>query len=194
MRRLGLEEVLPAPQPLAQAPWLVVQDDFASPEECAAVLALFADEDWVAAEADHYGWDGSGFAAEVEAPRAPLLAHLHARMEEALGRRTLTRRTLRMRYYGEGEGHPAHTDAYEADGLRLVATALLYLQDTEAGGETCFPAARPAPLAVAPRLGRVVLWTSTLPDGAADPASMHEGAPVLRGSKAVLLGFVYQAA
>ena len=194
MMRLGPEEFLCEPRALAQAPWLVVQDGFASADECAAVLALFADEGWVEAEADHYGWDASGFAAEVEAPRAPLLSLLHARMEVALGRRTQTRRTLRMRYYGEGEGHPPHSDAYEADGLRLTATALLYLQDTEAGGETTFPAARPAPLAVAPRLGRLVLWTSLLPDGATDPAGVHAGAPVLAGSKAVLLGFVYEPA
>jgi len=194
MRWIGPEQAQDEARPVAGAPWLVVGDGFATPEECAEILSLFADEGWVAATADHYGWDHAGFVAEVEADRAPVLDRLHARMEQALGRRTLARRTLRMRFYSEGEGHRPHSDAYRAGELSLRATALLFLQDTEAGGETCFPEARPEPVAVAPRLGRVVLWTSTLPDGAIDPAGLHEGAPVVRGSKAVLLGFVYEAA
>lgn len=177
--------------PQAQQPALQVADGFATAEECAAVLARFGDGAWVEAHADFHGWDAHGFVAEVEASQDPALDALCRRMEAQIGRPSAGRRTLRLRYYQEGQGHPLHCDAYEIEGLQLQVTALLYLMDTEAGGETRFPQARPAPVSVAPRLGRVVVWTSTLPDGRPDPASVHDAAPVIRGAKAALLGFVY---
>src|SRR5205085_8960865 len=84
-----------------------------------------------------------------------------------------------------------HSDAYEFDGLRLARTALLYLLDTDAGGETRFPYSVPTPLAIAPRRGRLVVWASTLPDASEDPASQHDAEPVLAGAKASLLAFTY---
>ncbi len=177
--------------PLASTSSLRMLDGFATAEECAEALARFGDGGWVEAHADFHGWDAHGFIAEVAAELDPLLDALLARMESVMGRRSAGPRTLRLRYYQEGQGHPPHCDAYEADGLSLQVTALLYLMDTEAGGETRFPHALPAPVAVQPRLGRLVVWTSTLPDGSPDPASLHDAAPVTAGAKAALLGFVY---
>ena len=97
-----------------------------------------------------------------------------------------------LRVLPEGEGHRPHVDAYTFEDTRLAVSTLLTLIQPEEGGETRFLDARPTPLAVQQRRGRLIAWTSTLPGGADDPASRHDGAPVVRGAKAVLLAFVYR--
>ena len=100
--------------------------------------------------------------------------------------------SFRFRRYAPGEYHPPHLDTYTFEGRTLILTALLYLTDTEAGGETHFPKARPAPVAVRPRRGRLALWFNHRPDGAVDPAALHEALPVRRGVKATVANFLYQ--
>lgn len=188
--RLGPEPLAGLTQ-LASGPPLYAVDDFLSPEDCEAVLALFGDEDWVSSNADHHGWDIAGFAAEIPAAADPMLSALADRMESFHGLPGTGPRTLRFRYYQPGEGHRLHGDAYVFEGLSLRVTTLLYLIDTEAGGETRFPAAEPEPVVVCPRQGRMVVWTSTRADGSPDPRSVHDAAEVIAGAKAVLLGFSY---
>ena len=191
MRRVAPDQRFPTLTPVGIAPVLSVIDDFATSEECTDAMALFGDEAWVTEHANHYGWDGASFAAEVDADHAPLLLALADRMEALAGEQSRLPRTWRFRWYDVGQGHPPHTDTYDFEGFRLMITGLLFLQETEAGGETRFPAALPEPLAVAPRTGRLILWRSTRSDGEEDPASLHDGAAVIAGSKGVLLGFIY---
>jgi hypothetical protein len=191
MKAIAAAQTFLEPTPVAESPQLWVLDGFASEEEVDGVLALFADEDHVRAHAWHAHWDHAGFAAEMPADGEGLLARIAERMERTTGVRTVIERSVRFRFYGEGEGHRPHTDGYETEGCKLAVTALLYLSDTEAGGETAFPAAQPEPIAIQPRRGRLVMWTSTLPGGADDPRSLHEGRAVARGDKAVLMSFAY---
>ena len=182
----------PGASALAVRPTLLSVDDFIDEAAAAEILALFGDEAWVSEHALHYGWGAEGFVAEVPASAAPLLGALSERLDDITGVRGLGERTFRFRYYGEGQGHPPHTDTYtDASGDVLGLTTLLALLDTAEGGETRFPRAEPAPVEVAPRLGRLLWWTSTGPGGQDDPHSLHEGAVVKAGCKAVLLSFVY---
>lgn len=185
------EAVLAAPVRVATAPALWVVDDFVDDAEIEALLAVFGDEALVEARADHFGWDGSGFVAEIAADQHPTLASIMRRIEATLGRRSALTPTLRLRHYPEDHGHPPHVDGYTVGEHRLAITALITLIAAEEGGETRFVAAEPEPVAVAPRKGRMVAWTSTLVGGEDDPASRHDGAPVRRGAKAVLLAFLY---
>ncbi len=186
-----LDERLPAPTRVAEAPQLWVADDFLDGDDIDAALAFFGDEGSVAAHAHHYGWDGSGFVAEVPARATPALARIADRVTRATGVTSAGEGTFRFRHYGEGEAHPPHCDAYDSGDGRLAVTALVHLLDGVEGGETAFPAASPEPVAVSPRRGRLVAWTSLLPDGREDPASVHAGMPVRAGSKAVLMYFAY---
>ncbi|MCB9703134.1 MAG: 2OG-Fe(II) oxygenase [Myxococcales bacterium] len=185
------EDLYPTPTRVAAAPALWVVDEFLGEREIEALLELFGDEGFVQDHADHYGWDGSGFAAEVAADQHPTLAAVMERIEAALGCTSSLTPTLRFRYYPEEHGHPPHVDAYTEGEHRLAITALITLVAADEGGETRFVDALPEPVAVAPRRGRMVAWTSTLAGGADDPASRHDGAPVLRGAKGVLLAFLY---
>ncbi len=74
----------------------------------------------------------------------------------------------------------------------LVVTALLYLNDTEAGGETFFAKAQPSPVFIHPKRGRLAIWFNLLPSGRPDRAALHEALPVLRGEKRTVANFFYR--
>ncbi|KFM24033.1 Prolyl 4-hydroxylase subunit alpha-1 [Auxenochlorella protothecoides] len=110
--------------------------------------------------------------------------------------------------YGPGQKYGAHYDSLDNDSPR-TATVLVYLADTEEGGETAFPTVRGAArvrgsewvdpaleqrlgpfsscaqgsVAARPRKGDALLFHSLKPDGTHDPAAMHTGCPVVKGTK-----------
>lgn len=180
-----------APVRLAARPALWVVDDHLGDADVEALLALFGDESFVTAAADEVVWDAAGFCAEIAAARHPLLDRVCRRVEALLGTRSALPPRVRFRYYRHEQSHPPHFDAYSEQGATLAVTVLMTLIAPQSGGETRFPDAEPAPVAVAPRRGRLVAWTNTLPGGAVDPASRHDAAPVAAGAKAVVLVFIY---
>lgn len=191
-RRIGADERIAAPTCVAASPQLWIADDFVPPDEVSALLSFLADEHRVTAAALFAGPDSAGYAAEFAADAEPCLRSLCARIERATGVSSALEPTLRMRAYAQGERHPPHCDSYVTEGHQLAVTALVFLVDTEAGGETAFPQTSEGPVAVAPRAGRLVAWTSALDDGSPDPASLHEGCAVTHGEKAVLIAFMYR--
>ncbi|GFR42774.1 hypothetical protein Agub_g3735 [Astrephomene gubernaculifera] len=116
---------------------------------------------------------------------------------------------LQVLRYGVGQKYGAHTDSLIDDSPRM-ATVLLYLHDTEEGGETAFtsPAAswldpqleeRLGPfsecarghVAFRPKKGDALMFWSIKPDGTHDPLSMHTGCPVVRGVKWTATSWVH---
>jgi prolyl 4-hydroxylase len=174
-----------------QHPRLFTIDDFASPEETARIVELASDRAQLDRHAVSWERDSASFVAELQIASDPLLGALATRMSELVGLANDPDATLRLRAYVEGEAHPLHSDAYTFDGLTLVATAMLYVLEPEAGGGTRFPAAQPEPLTVTPRRGRLLVWFSLREDGSIDPAAVHEALPVEAGYKIVLNDFFY---
>uniref|UniRef100_A0A7S0WXR7 Fe2OG dioxygenase domain-containing protein n=1 Tax=Chlamydomonas leiostraca TaxID=1034604 RepID=A0A7S0WXR7_9CHLO len=104
--------------------------------------------------------------------------------------------------YGVGQKYGAHMDSLIDESPRM-ATVLIYLADTEEGGETAFPDrsewVSPASAAQAgagafsecahgsvafkPKLGDALLFFSIKEDGTHEPASLHTGCPVVKGHK-----------
>lgn len=74
---------------------------------------------------------------------------------------------------------PAGAVCYNRGGQR-VATFIMYLENTEEGGETIFPRVN---IKVKPVKGSAVLFYNCTPDGIEDPLSLHGGAPVIKGEK-----------
>jgi hypothetical protein len=187
---------LPPPSTLGEAlcerPRLRQLVDWRGADECAALAALARPE---ALDSAGIEWarDRTGLHAELPLAHDARLADIAAGMAQVVGVDNALGTTLRLRRYAPGDGHPLHGDQYVIDGHRLVATALLYLETPEAGGETRFPNARPAPVDVAPRAGTLVWWFNYLDDGSPDTHADHQSVDVQRGHKTVLAQFFYRA-
>ncbi|KAG2487326.1 hypothetical protein HYH03_014043 [Edaphochlamys debaryana] len=118
---------------------------------------------------------------------------------------------LQVLRYGIGQKYGAHMDSLIDDSPRM-ATVLLYLHDTEEGGETAFPDSgqwldpalpdRLGPfskcaqgkVAFRPKKGDALMFWSIKPDGTHDPLSLHTGAtgcPVVRGVKWTATSWVH---
>ncbi|MBC7909916.1 MAG: 2OG-Fe(II) oxygenase [Pyrinomonadaceae bacterium] len=177
---------------LCEAPSLYVCDDFASVAEIEHILAVASDRPALERRGISAKHDPTGFSLEMPVVRDSILEDLCRRIYTTVGLSNDYGLTMRFRRYAVGESHPPHTDTYQIGTARLLATAMLYLSDTGAGGETLFPRARPKPLRLKPRRGRLVIWFNYLPDGLEDAQACHESLPVRRGEKATLTNFIYR--
>lgn len=178
------------PQRISESPRVYVADGFAADGEIAHVLARY---DTPRRDAG-IAWDSgiAGVSGELPIDTDPVLAALACRIEEMLGFGcALSDATFRFRRYAHGDHHPAHVDCYAIAGYHLVATALVYLTDALNGGETVFPNAQGAPLAIAARAGRMTLWFNYTPEGDIDRSSLHRSEALRLGEKATLAYFVY---
>ena len=177
---------------VANVPDLFTIDGFADEQECEYVLSRAARIESEKTPGIATSRDGTGFSFEMPAVGDEVLVRVMKRIYRALGVESDLADSLRFRRYAEGESHPAHLDEYEIAGRSLVATAVLYLNDTGNGGETLFPNALPAPVRILPRRGRLAFWFNYRPGGSVEPAARHSSAAVERGVKATVAHFIYK--
>lgn len=101
--------------------------------------------------------------------------------------------TLQGQRYEPSQQFRAHHDFFhvsqpywpeqEAHGGQRSWTAMIYLNEPEAGGATDFPGAGAS---VAPRTGALLMWNNMAADGSPNPASLHAGLPVTGGVKYIV--------
>ncbi len=176
---------------LGKSPRLYLMDGFASPEEIRHIVEVA--ERALAGNQVAIRRNYTGLSFEMPLSGDQTLEALARRIYETLGMVNDFHGAMRFRRYAPGVHHPPHIDSHrKIRGRMLILTALLYLTDTEEGGETYFPWAEPDPIKIAPRAGRLALWFSHAPNGSKDEASLHESLPVIRGSKATLACFIYK--
>src|ERR1700682_2190220 len=115
---------------ICDQPRVYLMDGFASVQELEPLLEIVRNP----AELTRRGFalhrNKAGLSFEWEVATEPLLKVLTERTYARLGFDNDLGLTLRFRNYQVGEYHPGHLDAYQADNLYLVATAILYLNDT----------------------------------------------------------------
>ena len=177
---------------VSTSPRLYVVERFATSKEIAHILAVGADEKALIRRDIELHRTVAGFSFEMPLRGDRVVTGVARRIYRVARMVNDFGPTMRFRRYGRGEYHPPHLDAYAASGLVLVLTAMLYLTDTRSGGETSFPRARPNPVTIAPRKGRLVLWFNYRPNGRRDPRSWHESLPIKEGKKATLTNFLYK--
>ena len=95
--------------------------------------------------------------------------------------------------YAPGQEFKPHTDTFEpggydfyvhtADAGQRTWTAMIYLNQPEAGGATRFKAIAKT---IQPEAGKLLAWNNLLPDGRPNPATLHQGMKVRRGTKYIL--------
>ncbi len=177
---------------LCQQPRVYMIDHFASADELVPILDIVRDPQQLAQRGIITQHNKAGVSFEWQVQSEPMLKMLVERTYARLGFYNDLGYTLRFRNYQVGEYHPGHLDAYQVEKFFLVATAILYLNDTTEGGETFFPRAQPHPISIAPQAGRLAIWFNYTRDGERDEAAFHEALPVRVGEKLTLTNFIYK--
>ncbi len=128
--------------------------------------------------------------APVEGHRTSWTAYLAeppltARIADTLGCDATLGEAIQGQRYDVGQEFRPHWDAFHDDtqGAQRTWSAMIYLNTVTAGGETCFPNIG---LSFTPLPGMLIAWHNLLSGGAIDPATLHQGKPVIAGRKYIL--------
>ena len=123
----------------------------------------------------------------------PVVATVDTRIAELLGLPIASSEPLQGQRYAPGQEFRPHTDTFEpggydfflhtADKGQRTWTAMCYLNEPEDGGSTRF---KTIGKTIQPETGKLIAWNNLLPDGRPNPATLHQGMKVRRGTKYVL--------
>jgi prolyl 4-hydroxylase len=124
---------------------------------------------------------------------SPQVQPFDERIADLLGIAPEHGETLQGQRYAPGQHFRAHHDYFheaqpywprmDADGGQRTWTAMVFLNAVEEGGATWFPQAG---IRVPPRPGMLLAWNNMAPDGSPNPLTLHEGMPVVRGTKYIV--------
>jgi len=186
------------PVVLSKDPWLVVLDDFLTPEEVASVLAVGAKD--MKRSKDAGKMQASGKFASIKSDkrtsenawclndcyRSDVVQTVNRKMTEVTGIPQENFEYLQVLRYYTGQYYAKHHD-YIPGHVDLpigprVYTFYIYLSEVEEGGETAFPNLNSK---VKPKLGRAVVWPSVYSSDPfeKDHRTQHEARPVIKGVK-----------
>ena len=125
--------------------------------------------------------------------RDPVVGEVDRRIAELLGLPLAASEPLQGQRYAPSQEFKPHTDTFEPGGYDYLMhtaksgqrtwTAMIYLNEPEDGGATRF---KTISKTVQPETGKLLVWNNLLPDGRPNPATLHQGMKVRRGTKYVL--------
>lgn len=92
-----------------------------------------------------------------------------------------------LRYF-KGQYFVPHHDCNHTPSNDREFTYILFLSDVAEGGETNLLGYG---VSVAPKKGTLLVWRN-MRDGVCDQNSLHEGAPIIKGQKTVLVNWIFQ--
>ncbi len=123
----------------------------------------------------------------------PVAAEVDRRIAELLGLPLAAGEPLQGQRYAPGQEFRAHTDTFNPGGYDFLIhtadrgqrtwTAMIYLNEPEDGGATRF---KTIGKTVQPQAGKLLAWNNLLADGRPNPATLHQGMKVRRGTKYIL--------
>jgi prolyl 4-hydroxylase len=171
-----------------------VYRDFLKPEECeefcrqidadrkpSGLLSASPDPDFRTSESCNLS------------PYEQLNMAIQQRIDKLLGIDYHHGETIQGQRYAVGQQFKAHHDFFYVDqpywpeqertGGQRTWTAMIFLNEPEAGGQTFFPKAG---VKVTPRTGNILTWNNMDEYGQPNPFSMHQGMPVEAGVKYVI--------
>jgi prolyl 4-hydroxylase len=123
----------------------------------------------------------------------PAVGEVDRKIADLLGLPLATSEPLQGQRYAPGQEFKPHTDTFEPGGYDFLVhtadrgqrtwTAMIYLNEPEDGGATRF---KTIGKTVQPETGKLLAWNNLLADGRPNPATLHQGMKVRRGTKYVL--------
>lgn len=176
-------------------PLVCVFEDFLSPVEIGELLAAAEPQLKKALVSDDKtGVESAGRTGRncwVHHHHNDVISELSQRVSDVVGIPLENAESLQVVHYAESQQYAPHFDAWQAGtpsgdrcmsrgGQRMV-TCLMYLNDVEQGGGTCFPK---LDMEVRAKKGRMVLFHNCVVNSTIrHESSLHGGMPVLRGEK-----------
>ena len=168
--------------------------DFLDPGECDELIARIDAQRRPSEIADDQGIDAFRTSETCDLDwRDPVVAAVDSRIAELLGLPLETSEPLQGQRYAQGQEFKPHTDTFEPGGAAFFEhcaetgqrtwTAMIYLNRPEDGGATRF---KRIGKTVQPETGKLLAWNNLLPNGSPNPATLHQGMKVRRGTKYIL--------
>src|ERR1051325_1712885 len=125
--------------------------------------------------------------------RDPVVGEVDKKISELLGLSLATSEPMQGQRYAPGQEFKPHTDTFEPGGYDFFVhtadrgqrtwTAMVYLNEPEDGGAPRF---KEIGKTIQPERGKLLAWNNLLPDGQPNPATLHQGMKVRRGTKYIL--------
>jgi prolyl 4-hydroxylase len=123
----------------------------------------------------------------------PLVGEVDRKISDLLGLPLATSEPIQGQRYAPGQEFKAHTDTFEPGGYDFYLhtaergqrtwTAMVYLNEPEDGGATRF---KTIGKTIQPERGKLLAWNNLLADGRPNPATLHQGMKVRRGTKYIV--------
>ena len=183
----GEPQALPAAERLSERPDVSRIRGFLSAAECDFLIQ--AAEPWLTPSLvvdPHNGQLVQNPVRTSDAMVFPWIAEspaVHAfnrRIAAATGTAPAQGEPLQILRYRGGQQYRPHLDSVAGDANQRILTALVYLNDDYAGGETHFVRTG---LSFRGGKGDALIFANALPDGRGDPEALHAGLPVPSGEK-----------
>ena len=181
----GDPKSVPAGQKLSDIPEVTLFRGAFSPAECEFLMLVAEPTYQVSLVRGEFGEDvrdeirtsdGSTIHWLIE---DPAIHAINRRLAALSGTRVEQGEALQILRYRPGQQYHPHVDWLGEDNARIL-TALIYLNDDYAGGETAFVKTG---LKIRGRKGDALIFSSIGADGGFEPLSEHAGLPVTSGTK-----------
>ncbi len=126
-------------------------------------------------------------------PEDPVVTDVTSRIDALLAADPAHGEPLQGQRYATGQHYNMHTDFFYIDqaywpqadrqGGQRTWTAMAYLNEPEAGGETRFPY---LDLTISAKQGMLLVWNNMIADGSPNNWTIHQGCDVEAGSKYII--------
>jgi prolyl 4-hydroxylase len=172
---------------------LFIVKRFLDPGQCGALIELIDRDRRPSAIADDVGDAYFRTSETCDLGSAPVVDAVDAAIRELLGLPAELGEPIQGQRYAPGQEFKPHTDTFEPTGADFFEhcaergnrswTAMVYLNEPREGGATRFKAINKI---VQPETGKLLAWNNLLPDGRPNPATLHQGMKVRKGTKYIL--------
>lgn len=173
---------------------LFVVRDFLTVDQCAELCAMIDRDRRPSTIADDQGYANFRTSETCDLPGDdPLVREVRDAVSALTGIAPGHGEPLQGQRYAVGQEFKPHTDTFNpgsadyyantADLGQRTWTAMIFLNQPEEGGATRF---KTIGKTIQPETGKLLLWNNLLPDDSPNPATLHQGMKVRKGTKYVL--------
>lgn len=173
---------------------LFVARRFLDAETCAALIRMIDAQRRPSGIVDDSGIANFRTSETCDLDSAdPVVAEVDRKFSDLLGIPADRGEALQGQRYAPGQEFKPHTDTFNPGGYDFYVhtanqgqrtwTAMVYLNEPEEGGATRFKVIGKT---IQPETGKLLAWNNLLPDETPNPATLHQGMKVRRGTKYVL--------